>query len=73
MPTIEVFADVSCPFAHVGLRRVVQERDRRGRTDVVLRVRAWPLEVVNGEALDGPHVAEKVDALRAQVAPDLFA
>lgn len=73
MQPIEVFADISCPFTHVGLRRVIEERDRRGITRVVLRVRSWPLEVVNGAPLDGDAVAEKVDALRRQVATDLFA
>ena len=68
---IEVFADVSCPFAHVGLRRLGERRDVRG-SDIVVRVRAWPLELVNGEPLDPQMVEHKVDALRAQVAPDLF-
>jgi hypothetical protein len=45
---VEVFADVSCPFAHVGLRRLVEQRDKLARDDIVLRVRAWPLELVNG-------------------------
>jgi hypothetical protein len=27
---IEVFADVGCPFAHIGLLAVAEERDRRG-------------------------------------------
>ncbi|MGZ4348546.1 MAG: hypothetical protein ACXVFB_15015, partial [Gaiellaceae bacterium] len=69
---VEVFADVSCPFTHVGLRRFVQERSRRSRDDLVLRVRAWPLELVNGTPLDRDTVAEHVAALREQVAPDLF-
>jgi hypothetical protein len=49
---IEVFADAGCPFTHVGLRRLVEHRDHAGRDDVVLRVRAWPLELVNGHPLD---------------------
>jgi len=69
---VEVFADVSCPFTHVGLRRLVEERDRLGRDDVVLRVRAWPLELVNGAALTGDFVGEEIDVLRDIVAPDLF-
>ena len=69
---VEVFADVSCPFTHVGLRRLVEHRDRLGRLDVVLRVRAWPLELVNGAALTGDFVGEEVDILRDVVAPDLF-
>ncbi len=73
MRVIEVYADVCCPFTHVGLRMVAQRRDQLGRDDVVLRVRAWPLELVNGEPLDPAATAEHVDALRSQVAPDLFA
>ena len=42
MPYIEVFADVACPFTHVGLRRLAAHRDTFGRDDVVLRVLAWP-------------------------------
>lgn len=73
MSVIEVFADVSCPFTHVGLRRIVARRAELGRADVVLRVRAWPLELVNGEPLDAAFVAEEIEELRASVAPDLFA
>lgn len=72
MSLVEVFADVTCPFTHVGLRRFVAERDELGRSDVVLRVRAWPLEVVNGEPLDAHFVADEVDHLREQAAADLF-
>jgi len=71
-PVLEVFADVCCPFTHVGLRRLADHRRRVGRSDVVLWVRAWPLETVNGAPLDPEMIAEEVDALRASVAPDLF-
>lgn len=73
MTIIEVFADVACPFTHVGLRRFVQRRLQTGRTDVKLRVRAWPLEIVNGEPLDPHFIAEEVDDIRSQIAPELFA
>ena len=69
---IEVFADIVCPFTHVGLRRLVERRAAAGRTVPVLHVRAWPLELVNGEPLVGDFVAEEVAALREEVAPDLF-
>jgi predicted DsbA family dithiol-disulfide isomerase len=69
---IEVFADVACPFTHVGLRRFVEHRARLSRPDVHLRVRAWPLEIVNGAPLDPAFIAEEVDDIRRQVAPDLF-
>jgi predicted DsbA family dithiol-disulfide isomerase len=69
---VDVFADVTCPFAHVGLRRFVAYREARSATKPVLRVRAWPLELVNGEPLDPDLVAQHVEELREQVAPDLF-
>ena len=72
MIVIEVFADVGCPFTHVGLRRFVERRDELGRDDVVLRVRSWPLEVVNGQPLDPTFIAEEVDDLREQLGPGLF-
>lgn len=71
MNEIEVWADVWCPFAHIGIRRLVEERDRRG-SEVHLRVRAWPLELVNGRPLDAAFIAEEIDEIRPQVAPDLF-
>ena len=72
MTVIEVFADVACPFTHVGLRRFVDLRAELGRPDVALLVRAWPLEVVNGQPLDPHFIAEEVDDIRRQVAPTLF-
>jgi 2-hydroxychromene-2-carboxylate isomerase len=70
--TIEVFADVGCPFTHVGLRRFMEHRTSIGRADVLIRVRPWPLELVNGHPLDPDSIADQVDELRATVAPDLF-
>jgi 2-hydroxychromene-2-carboxylate isomerase len=67
MATIEVFAELTCPFTHVALRRFVSEAP-----DLALYVRAWPLELVNGVPLDPDHVAREVAALREQVAPHLF-
>jgi predicted DsbA family dithiol-disulfide isomerase len=72
MTVIEVFADVACPFTHVGLRRLVDRREELGRHDVTLRVRAWPLEIVNGQPLDPHFIAEEIDDIRRQVAPTLF-
>ncbi len=69
---LEVFADVWCPFAHVGLRRLMAQRARLGRDDLAVRVRAWPLELVNGEPLGAALVAEEVHALREAAAPELF-
>jgi predicted DsbA family dithiol-disulfide isomerase len=72
MTVIEVFADVACPFTHVGLRRFVARRARLGRHDVTLRVRAWPLEIVNGRPLDPHFIGEEIDDIRRQIAPGLF-
>ena len=69
---IEVFADICCPFAYVGLRRLIDRRRDLGRDEPRLRVRAWPLELVNGVPLDPELIGEEVDELRRQVAPDLF-
>ena len=68
---IEVYADPSCPFAHVGLIRLIQRRNELGLNSTI-RVRAWPLEFVNGVPLDPATTVRKVAALRAQVAPELF-
>jgi 2-hydroxychromene-2-carboxylate isomerase len=70
--SIEVFADVVCPFTHVGLRRLVAYRRQRHRDDVVIRVRAWPLELVNGERVPRELLVEEVTELRESVASDLF-
>ena len=72
MNSIQIYADVWCPFAHVGLRCVVERRAQMGRQDVALDIRAWPLELVNGTPLDPATTASHVRDLRAQVAPDLF-
>lgn len=39
----------------------------------LLRVHAWPLELVNAQPFDPETVARHVHELRSQVAPDLFA
>jgi 2-hydroxychromene-2-carboxylate isomerase len=69
---IEVYADIWCPFAHAGLRWLVRRRQQLGREDVAIRVRAWPLELVNGAPLDPAVTAEHVADLRAQVAEESF-
>jgi 2-hydroxychromene-2-carboxylate isomerase len=38
-----------------------------------MRVRAWPLELVNGAPLDPDLATKEIAALREQVAPELFA
>jgi predicted DsbA family dithiol-disulfide isomerase len=73
MTQIDAYADMSCPFAHVGLRAVVRRREQLGLRDVTLRVKAWPLELVNGEPLDLETIVAHVGDLRRQVSPELFA
>jgi predicted DsbA family dithiol-disulfide isomerase len=72
-PIIEVFADVWCPFTHVGLRAVAEQRRTSGRADVGIVVRAWPLELVNGTPMTAEGAAQHAEELREQVSPDLFA
>ena len=72
MAVIEVFADIPCPFTHVGLRRFVAARDARGEQGHRIVVSSWPLELINGEPFQGAALAPKVEALRRTVAPDLF-
>jgi len=69
---IEVFADIWCPFAHVGLRCVVERRAQLNHEDTPLYVRSWPLELVNQAPLDPRTTARHVQELRKEVAPDLF-
>jgi len=72
-PTIvEVFADVVCPFTHIAILELVTERERRGRDDVVFRLRAWPLELVNGELQPRDLITEEIAELRRAVAPERF-
>ena len=70
--TIEIYADIWCPFAHVGIGEAFAERQRAGRSSVAIVVRSWPLELVNGVPMDPQKVAQNAAALREQVAPDLF-
>jgi 2-hydroxychromene-2-carboxylate isomerase len=72
MSEIAAFADVSCPFAYVGLTRILAYRSTIEGPVPAVRVRAWPLERVNGAPLSGPALAPKIEALRRAIAPDLF-
>ena len=72
MSTVEVFADVLCPFTHVGLHTLIDRRTERGLTEPRLRIRAWPLELINGKPLDPDHIAAEIVALQGSVRPDLF-
>lgn len=72
MPLLEVFADVACPFAHASFRTLRARRQAAGREDVVLHVRAWPLELVNGRPLDPKATADHVADLKDQIDNDMF-
>jgi predicted DsbA family dithiol-disulfide isomerase len=69
--TVEVFADITCPFTHVGLKRVIEHiAELDHGVDVI--VRAWPLEWVNGSALEVSAVEVKAAALHDQLGVDDF-
>jgi predicted DsbA family dithiol-disulfide isomerase len=69
---IEVYADIWCPFAHVGLRCAREQRDMRGRNDLVLRVRPWPLELVNAAPMNPTTTTSHIEHLRHQVDDSIF-
>jgi predicted DsbA family dithiol-disulfide isomerase len=71
-PVIEVFADTWCPFTYAGLKAVAEQRQVRGREDVPIWVRSWPLEWVNGRAMDPNATLDHAKELREQVSPQLF-
>jgi predicted DsbA family dithiol-disulfide isomerase len=68
---LEVFADITCPFTHVGLKKVIEELTDLGG-DVEIVIRAWPLEWVNGAPLEAEAVEAKIAALRDQLGTDDF-
>ncbi len=70
--TLEVYSDLWCPFAYVGLVTAL-DLLAHGNPAPTMTARAWPLEVVNGRGMDAEHAAANAHALRAQVAPHLFA
>ncbi len=69
---IEVFADIWCPFSHLGLRMIKERARPAGRTNMAIWVRAWPLELVNRAPLDGAITRGHAEDLREHVAPNLF-
>jgi hypothetical protein len=68
---VEVFADITCPFTHVGLKQVVRHVDEMDEPADVI-VCAWPLEWVNGSPLDVDAVLVKAAALTEQLGVDDF-
>lgn len=71
MHTVEVYADITCPFAHVGLKRVMQHVSEMAEPVEVI-VRAWPLEWVNDAPLAVDAVLAKAAALTDQLGVDDF-
>lgn len=69
---IEVFADLWCPFAYVGLE-IVREQRNALASDVMIRTRAWPLELINGAPMNVDKTAHHVRDLRDQLGSELFA
>ncbi|MCP5027921.1 MAG: disulfide bond formation protein DsbA [Actinomycetia bacterium] len=72
MTSIDVYADIVCPFAYIGLTRLIHRRQELGREDVHLRILSWPLEWVNAKPVDPHFIEEEIDEIRPQVATDLF-
>lgn len=71
--TIEVFADIWCPFAYVGLLMARQQRDESASPSTSIVIRSWPLELVNQRPQDATATKHHADDLRQQVASQLFA
>ncbi len=71
MSVVEVYADITCPFTHVGLKQVIRHVEEMAEPAEVI-VRAWPLEWVNGAPLAFDAVAEKAKALTEQLGVDDF-
>ncbi len=72
MATVVVYADVVCPFAYIGLTRLIARRGALGRDDVHLQIRSWPLELVNGKPVDAHFIGEEIDEIVPQVGDGLF-
>ena len=59
--TIVIFADVTCPWAHLAVHRLHETRARlRLDDEVVLDIRAFPLELVNAEPTPKPIVEAEI-------------
>ncbi len=71
MSTVELYADITCPFAHVGLKQVIRHVEAMAEPADVI-VRAWPLEWVNGAPLAFDAVEVKAKALTDQLGVDDF-
>ena len=70
--TVEVFEEITCPFAYVGLQHVCEHIDQLDHPVEVI-VHGWPLEWVNGTGLAFDGVETKAAALCEQLGVDDFA
>ena len=71
MTTVEVYADITCPFAYVGLEQLADHVGAMVAPPDVI-VRPWPLEWVNGTALAADAVIAEVGELTEQLGIDAF-
>lgn len=63
--SIVVFSDVRCPWAHVGVHRLLRAVHHRGlEGEITIDHRAFPLEVISDENHDGTQVDRTVRVLR---------
>lgn len=69
---VEVFSDISCPFAHVALHAFSEHLAAANRRDVRIWVRSWPLEWVNGKPMEASDAVRQAVELRQQATPYLF-
>ena len=69
---VVIYADVLCPFTHVGLHTLIERRTSAGLLAPRFDIRAWPLELINGQPLDAHHIAAEIAGLRTKVSPKLF-
>ena len=71
MSGIEVFAEIVCPFTHVGLRRLLDAADDARRRPP--RARPRVAARADQQLAQNPDVlAREIEALRVDIAPDLF-
>lgn len=69
---LEVFGDLTCPFTYASMKAFGRRRSERRLDHLLVRVRAWPLECVNGRVPRPEVVTAEIAALRDTVSPDLF-